>query len=91
MLYQDVYNRFGLNAMANNGIWLTVQDAARLSKYRADHLRELIRSGKIRARKFGPLWAVDREALLKYVAEALRSTDKRHGPKPKRKKEQIVL
>ncbi len=72
--------------MANGGNWLTVQDAARLSKYRADHLRELIRSGKIKARKFGPLWAVDRESLLEYVAEALHSMDRRHGPKPKRKK-----
>jgi excisionase family DNA binding protein len=73
------------NMMANNNDWLTVQDAAKLSGYRADHLRELIRSGKIGARKFGPIWAVNRQSLLSYMNEALKSDDKRHGPKSKRR------
>jgi excisionase family DNA binding protein len=71
--------------MANND-WLTVQDAAKLSGYRADHLRELIRNGKVEAQKFGPLWAVSRQSLVAYMNEALRSMDKRHGPKSKRRK-----
>jgi len=70
--------------MANND-WLTVQDAAKLSGYRADHLRELIRNGKVDARKFGPIWAVNRQSLLSYMNEALKSDDKRHGPKSKRR------
>jgi excisionase family DNA binding protein len=71
--------------MANND-WLTVQDAARLSGYRADHLRELIRNGKLEAQKFGPIWAVNRQSLLTYMNEALKSEDRRHGPKSKSKR-----
>jgi excisionase family DNA binding protein len=71
--------------MVNNNDWLTVQEAAKISSYRADHLRELIRNGKIEARKFGPVWAVNRQSLLAYISTALKSEDKRHGPKSKRK------
>jgi len=78
-----VYNRLQKIIMANND-WLTVQDAARLSGYRADHLRELIRDGKLKAQKFGPIWAVNRQSLLTYMNEALKSEDRRHGPKSKR-------
>ena len=70
--------------MANND-WLTVHDAAKLSGYRADHLRQLIREGKVEAQKFGPIWAVNRESLLTYMNQALKSDDRRHGPKSKRK------
>ena len=72
--------------MANND-WLTVQDAAKVSGYRADHLRELIRDGKVEAKKFGPIWAVNRQSLISYMNQALKSTDRRHGPKSKRKRQ----
>lgn len=70
--------------MANND-WLTVQEAAKISGYRADYLRELIRNGKLEARKFGPIWAVNRPSLMIYMSEALKSDDRRHGPKSKGK------
>ena len=70
--------------MANND-QLTVQEAATLSGYRADHLRELIRDGKLEAQKFGPIWAINRQSLMAYMNEALKSDDRRHGPKSKRK------
>ncbi len=70
--------------MANND-WLTVQEAAQLSGYRADHLRELIRDRKLDAQKFGPLWAISRQSLMTYMDEALKSPDRRHGPKLKRR------
>lgn len=71
--------------MNKDNDWLTIQDAAKSSSYRADHLRELIRNGKIEARKFGPIWAVSRQSLLAYMNVALKSLDRRHGPKSKRK------
>ncbi len=36
--------------------WLTTSDAARCSGYHVERIRELIREGKIDARKFGPVW-----------------------------------
>jgi excisionase family DNA binding protein len=62
------------------GDWLTVKEAAKLSGYHPEHLRELIREGIILARKFGPVWAVSRESLLAYVRKMQESGEKR-GPK----------
>jgi len=67
--------------MAKKDEWLTVTQAARLSGYNADHLRELIRDGKIEAQKFSIVWMVDRESLLAYKAKAQASGEKR-GRKP---------
>ena len=61
--------------------WLTVTQAAEVSGYHAERVRELIREAKIEARKFGPLWQVNRASLMAYVKAAKKSTDKRRGPK----------
>jgi excisionase family DNA binding protein len=66
----------------NGGEWLTVNEAAKLSGYNADHLRELIRDGKIKARKFSIVWMVSRESLLAYLTKAQAMGEKR-GRKPK--------
>lgn len=68
--------------MANSGDeWLTVQEAAKLTGYHAEYLRIMIREGKITARKFGPVWAINKASLLTYLKIAEKSTDRRHGPK----------
>lgn len=64
-----------------NDDWITVQDAAQLSGYHAEYVRILIRKGKIEARKFGPIWAINRSSLLRYLQEAEKSPDGRQGPK----------
>ncbi len=66
--------------MATN--WITVKDAVEVSGYNADHLRELIRDGKIKAQKFGIVWQVSKQSLLAYLKAAKQSRDRRHGPKP---------
>jgi excisionase family DNA binding protein len=66
----------------DGGEWLTVQEAAKLCGYNADHLRELMREGKIKAKKFSVVWMVDRESLLAYTTKVLSVGEKR-GPKPK--------
>lgn len=63
--------------MKKNQEWLTVNEAAKLSGYHADHLRELIRDGKIKAQKFSIVWMVDRESLLAYKTKAQASGEKR--------------
>ncbi len=40
--------------------WLTTQEAAELAGYHPEHLRELIREQKIKARKWGNAWMVSR-------------------------------
>lgn len=68
--------------MSKNGEeWLTVQEAAKLTGYHAEYLRLLIREGKIAARKFGPVWAINKSSLLTYLKVAEKSSDKRHGPR----------
>ena len=61
--------------------WLTVQEAAKKTGYHAEYLRILIRSGKISARKFGPVWAINKASLITYLEIAEKSADRRHGPK----------
>jgi len=68
--------------MKVNDDWLTVNEAVKLSGYNADHLRELIRDGKIEARKFSIVWMVSRESLSSYLKKVQARGEKR-GPKPK--------
>jgi len=65
----------------NGEEWLTVQEAAKLTGYHAEYLRLLIREEKISARKFGPVWAINKSSLLTYLKSAEKSSDKRHGPR----------
>ena len=67
--------------MTMNDDWITVQEAAEISGYHAEYVRTLIRGGKIKAQKFGPVWAVSKEVLLSYVDRARKIQDGRHGPK----------
>jgi excisionase family DNA binding protein len=60
--------------------WLTVAQAAELIGYHADHIRRLIRAGKIDADKFATVWRVDRRSLLAYIKAAEKQGEKR-GPK----------
>jgi len=67
--------------MSSNETWISVGQAAKLSGYHPERIRELIREGKIDAKKFSIVWQVNHESLVKYLADAQKSTDKRHGPK----------
>ena len=65
--------------------WLTIQQAAELSGYHAEYLRIIVREGKLTAHKFGPVWAISKEALMTFLKIAENSSDRRHGPKIKKK------
>ena len=69
--------------MSDETEWLTVSQAAQLSGYNAEYLRRLMRSGKIRFRKFSFIYQVNRQSLLEYLKEAGKSKDKRYTPKRK--------
>ncbi len=61
--------------------WITTNEAVKLSGYNAEYIRRLIRSDKLRARKFGPVWQVDKSDLYDYMDESKQSRDGRRGPK----------
>ncbi len=60
--------------------WLTVQQAAELSGYHPNYIRLIIRTGKVKARKFATVWQVNRTALLAYIRKTEKLGAKR-GPK----------
>jgi excisionase family DNA binding protein len=60
--------------------WITTQQAAELSGYHANYIRKLIRTGRIKARRYSTLWQVDRASLLAYIRNAEKQGNKR-GPK----------
>ena len=60
--------------------WITTAEAAALADYHPNYIRRLIREGKIEARKFGPVWQIDRDSVLAY-AEAMEEKGERRGPK----------
>jgi excisionase family DNA binding protein len=62
--------------------WITTADAAELSGYHVNHIRRLIRTGDIEARKFGPVWQVNRPSFESFLEKVTQSSDKRWGPKP---------
>ena len=64
--------------------WLSVNDAAKLSGYHPEYIRQLIRAGEIEARKFSIVWQVSRESLLTYIENARSQDDKRFSPKSKK-------
>lgn len=61
--------------------WITTTEAVKLSGYSADHLRELIRTGKVEGHKFGIVWQVSKRSLFAYLNAAKQAGDNRWGPK----------
>lgn len=63
--------------------WLTTKEASNLSGYNPEHIRRLVRKGKIKAELKGAMFWIDRASFLAYVkdAEKAKKKDKRHGPK----------
>ena len=67
--------------MLENQEWITTAEAAGISGYHPEHVRWLIRQGRIRAIKFGIVWQIYRNSLLTYIEESAHSEDGRRGPK----------
>jgi hypothetical protein len=63
---------------------INVNDAAKISGYHPEHIRRLIREGKLKAEKFATVWQVDRYSLYLYVRKVEKMGSKR-GPKVEEK------
>jgi excisionase family DNA binding protein len=61
--------------------WIPTSEAVKISGYNAEHLRRLVRSGEINARKFGSVWQINRRSLEQYLEQAGEQKDKRWGPR----------
>lgn len=61
--------------------WITTQEAAELSGYHIEYVRELIRKQRIDAEKKGNSWWVKKASIFTLLEEASQANDKRNGPK----------
>ena len=62
-------------------VWITTTEAAEISGYHPEYVRRLVRNDRIRARKFGVIWQVDRRSLRKYINKGKETGDRRYGAK----------
>jgi excisionase family DNA binding protein len=62
--------------------WLTTYEAATVSGYNPDYIRQLIRSNKVQGRKWGLSWQVNRRSLEDYL-KAAEKLGERRGAKPR--------
>lgn len=62
--------------------WIATAEAQTLTGYHSVTLRKLLLSGRVKGRKFGSVWQVDRASLIAYVA-SVAQLGSRRGPKPK--------
>jgi hypothetical protein len=61
--------------------WITTTEAAKISNYHPERIRELLREGKVEGRKFGPIWQVSKSSMRRYIKK-MENLGKRRGPKP---------
>lgn len=62
--------------------WISITEAAQLSGYHPDRIRELAREGKIKGQKIVTIWQVSRTSVLAYLRTVGKKGAKR-GPKPR--------
>jgi len=67
--------------MDDGNDWITTQEAAELSGYHVNYIRQLLQADKLHGRKWGQAWQVSRQSLREYLATAEKQPDKRWGPK----------
>lgn len=60
---------------------ITVREASERSGYHPEHIRRLIRQGKINAELIGLVYFIDPESLQAYVEDMKSANDGRFGPR----------
>ena len=65
---------------ANLPEWIDVRQASEESGYTADYLRQLMRDGKIDAKKRGTMWWIDPGSLRAYLEMVEEMGSKKHSP-----------
>lgn len=67
--------------MTMNEEWISAKQAAELSGYNEEYVRRLLRTGKIKGRKFVTVWQVHRPSFMSYLEASEESEDKRRSPR----------
>ena len=70
-----------------NNDWITTADAADISSYHIEYIRQMAREGKFEAQKWNRDWMINRESFFEYL-ERVEYLGKRRGRKPKKLKPQ---
>jgi excisionase family DNA binding protein len=60
--------------------WITTAEASELTGYKAKYLRQLINQGRLKARKLGRDWFLNRNDLMAYADEMKRLGPAKHDP-----------
>jgi hypothetical protein len=60
---------------------IPISEALKHTKYSHDHIRYLIKHNLVIGKKFGHIWAVDLESLLKYEKQMNQVGKAKHRPK----------
>jgi excisionase family DNA binding protein len=60
--------------------WITTKEAAEISGYHVEYIRELIRADRIKAKKWGREWMISRASVLDHIRE-VKKLGARRGPK----------
>jgi hypothetical protein len=60
--------------------WLTVAAAAEKAGYHPEYVRDLIRDGKVKGRKWATVWQVSAESLQAYL-DSMKEQGQKRGPK----------
>lgn len=47
--------------------WISVKEAAEIAGYHIEHVRRLIRTGEVKARKIITVWQVNRRSFMAYL------------------------
>ncbi len=69
-----------LTVMPDFDEWLTTDEAAKITGFHPDHIRRLLRSRELEARKWGITWMIRRKSLSDYVTNS-KQKGKKRGPK----------
>ncbi len=69
-----------VTVMSDFDEWLTTDEAAKITGFHPDHIRRLLRSRELEARKWGITWMIRRRSLSDYMANS-KQKGKKRGPK----------
>ena len=60
--------------------WITTNEAAEISGYHPEYVRQLLKQKRVEGKKFGHVWQISRVSLRDYLVN-MKKKGERRGPK----------